>query len=298
MSESLEKQLITAFMSAWSEAAPSLLGRPSTLAALSSREVTGDGVGSAVAGAAEWPSAFAVTCTGALSGVLTCLFRPEDSQMLQSMLPASTQGGTLSSQIALIHATLTSTATQLSASAPQPITFGEVAHLDLSNNPLRLAAMVGDQIWLHTLSLTVGDEMDTQALVFYAPNGSLTASVPNYSAAAAASASPLTPSNDVAPPSSVFATARESTAPRNIERLLDVELEVVVRFGITNMPLRDVVRMGPGTMIELNRGVDEPVELLVNGQSLARGEVVVVDGYYGVRITEIVTPVERALSFK
>src|SRR5437016_1733691 len=90
---------------------------------------------------------------------------------------------------------------------------------------------------------------------------------------------------------------REPAPPRNIERLLDVELEVVVRFGITNMMLRDVVRMGPGTMIELDRGVDEPVELLVNGQPLARGEVVVVDGYYGVRITEIIMPVERALSF-
>ncbi|HVG39488.1 MAG TPA: FliM/FliN family flagellar motor switch protein, partial [Pyrinomonadaceae bacterium] len=67
-------------------------------------------------------------------------------------------------------------------------------------------------------------------------------------------------------------------------------------FGVTNVPLRDVVRMGVGTMIELNRAVDEPVELLVNGRSLARGEVVVVDGYYGVRITEIGASSERALS--
>ena len=78
--------------------------------------------------------------------------------------------------------------------------------------------------------------------------------------------------------------------------MLDVELDLVVRFGVTNVPLRDVVRMGVGTMIELNRAVDEPVELLVNGRPLARGEVVVVDGYYGVRITEIGAPNERALS--
>jgi flagellar motor switch protein FliN/FliY len=73
-----------------------------------------------------------------------------------------------------------------------------------------------------------------------------------------------------------------------------VELDVVVRFGVTNIPLRDVVRMGVGTMIELNRAVDEPVELLVNVRPLARGEVVVVDGYYGVRITEISPASERA----
>jgi flagellar motor switch protein FliN/FliY len=54
--------------------------------------------------------------------------------------------------------------------------------------------------------------------------------------------------------------------------------------------------MGTGSMIELNRTVDEPVELLVNGRPLARGEVVVIDGYYGVRITEITSQDERAMS--
>lgn len=88
----------------------------------------------------------------------------------------------------------------------------------------------------------------------------------------------------------------DATPARNIERLLDVKLDVVVRFGTTSVPLRDVARMGVGTMIELDRGVEEPVELLVNGKTLARGEVVVVDGYYGVRITEIAASSERALS--
>lgn len=81
---------------------------------------------------------------------------------------------------------------------------------------------------------------------------------------------------------------------KNIERLMDVEMNVTVRFGKTEMPLRDVVRFGVGSMIELNRSVDEPVELLVNNFPFAHGEVVVVDGYYGVRITEIGTPEERS----
>lgn len=93
------------------------------------------------------------------------------------------------------------------------------------------------------------------------------------------------------------ASAGDATVPaRNIERLLDVKLDVVVRFGTTSVPLRDVARMGVGAMIELDRGVEEPVELLVNGKTLARGEVVVVDGYYGVRITEIAASSERELS--
>ena len=73
----------------------------------------------------------------------------------------------------------------------------------------------------------------------------------------------------------------------NIDRLMDVEMDVTVRFGLTEIPLHEVVNFGSGSMIELNRTVDEPVELLVNNFPFAKGEVVVVDGYYSVRITEI-----------
>jgi flagellar motor switch protein FliN/FliY len=79
----------------------------------------------------------------------------------------------------------------------------------------------------------------------------------------------------------------EITQPKNIDRLMEVEMDVTVRFGLSEMPLRDVVRFGVGSMIELNRTVDEPVDLLVNNFPFARGEVVVIDGYYGVRVTEI-----------
>lgn len=80
----------------------------------------------------------------------------------------------------------------------------------------------------------------------------------------------------------------------NIDRLLDVEMNITVRFGTTEVALRDIVRFGIGSMIELNRTVDEPVELLVNNSPFARGEVVVIDGYYGVKVTEIGSPEERS----
>ncbi len=81
--------------------------------------------------------------------------------------------------------------------------------------------------------------------------------------------------------------AAKHNAAVNINRLLEVELDVIVRFGITTLPLSEVARLGVGAMIELGRGIDEPVELLINNRVFARGEVVVVDGYYGVRIIEI-----------
>ena len=88
--------------------------------------------------------------------------------------------------------------------------------------------------------------------------------------------------------------AKNIDPAKNIERLLDVEMNVTVRFGKTEIPLREAVNFGVGSMIELNRSVDEPVDLLVNNFPFARGEVVVIDGYYGVRVTEIGSPEERS----
>jgi flagellar motor switch protein FliN len=81
---------------------------------------------------------------------------------------------------------------------------------------------------------------------------------------------------------------------KNIERLLNVEMDVTVRFGTAEIPLGNVVRFGIGTMLELNHKVEEPVDLLVNNYPFARGEVVVIDGYYGVRVTEICSVKERS----
>jgi flagellar motor switch protein FliN/FliY len=82
----------------------------------------------------------------------------------------------------------------------------------------------------------------------------------------------------------------------NLAALLDVQLPVSIRFGETEMLLEDVIKLGIGSVIELNSAVDDPVELVVNGHCFARGEVVTVDGFYGVRITEITSVGERIKS--
>jgi flagellar motor switch protein FliN/FliY len=82
----------------------------------------------------------------------------------------------------------------------------------------------------------------------------------------------------------------------NLGVLMDVQLPVSIRFGETEMLLEDVVKLGVGSVIELSSAADEPVELIVNGKSLARGEVVTIDGLYGVRITEISNVSERIRS--
>lgn len=85
-------------------------------------------------------------------------------------------------------------------------------------------------------------------------------------------------------------------ARQNLEMLLDVDLELSVSFGRTTLVLQEVLKLSSGSIVELNRSASDPVELLVNGSVVARGEVVVVDGNYGIRITEVVSPRERIRS--
>jgi flagellar motor switch protein FliN len=80
----------------------------------------------------------------------------------------------------------------------------------------------------------------------------------------------------------------------NLALLLDVELEATIRFGQRDMLLREVFDLVPGAVIELNQLVNEPVELLVAGRLIARGEVVVVDGNFGLRVTEVAANSQRA----
>lgn len=75
--------------------------------------------------------------------------------------------------------------------------------------------------------------------------------------------------------------------------LLEVELPVGVSFGRTQMRLKDAIKLSTGSIVELNRTITEPVEIIVNNCVIARGEVVVVEGNYGVRIKEIVSREER-----
>jgi flagellar motor switch protein FliN/FliY len=85
---------------------------------------------------------------------------------------------------------------------------------------------------------------------------------------------------------------------RNLDLLLDVELEASIRFGQKELLLRDVLNLRPGMVVELARQVSEPAELLVAGRLMARGEVVVVEGNYGLRITEILSPAERMAAIR
>jgi len=82
----------------------------------------------------------------------------------------------------------------------------------------------------------------------------------------------------------------------NINRLLDVNLNLSVELGRKRMQIKEILDLGPGKIIELDKLAGEPVDLLVNGKLLAKGEVVVVDENFGVRITDLADPKDRIKS--
>ena len=78
----------------------------------------------------------------------------------------------------------------------------------------------------------------------------------------------------------------------SIDLLFDVQLHLSVELGRTSIPVREILQLGPGSIVELDKLAGEPVDILVNGKLIARGEVVVVDENFGVRVTEIASQTE------
>jgi flagellar motor switch protein FliN/FliY len=90
-----------------------------------------------------------------------------------------------------------------------------------------------------------------------------------------------------------------STAPGSgIELVRDIQVTLTVELGRTDMVINDILELTPGKVIELDRLAGEPLDILVNGTLLARGEVVVVDENFGIRLTSIIDPAERAAVIK
>jgi len=109
--------------------------------------------------------------------------------------------------------------------------------------------------------------------------------------AAEAVAAPVSPREAVG-------ESRPAAQSRTMDLLLEVDLPVSISFGKALLPMKDVLKLTTGSIVELNRGLNEPVEVLVNHCLIARGEVVVVEGNYGVRIQEIASRQDRLRSLR
>jgi flagellar motor switch protein FliN len=96
-----------------------------------------------------------------------------------------------------------------------------------------------------------------------------------------------------APSAASAKTPAQAPLPNSIDLLLDVELPVSISFGRAQLALKDVIKLTTGSIVELNRAVSEPVEVIVNNCVIARGEVVVVEGNFGIRVKQVISRQER-----
>jgi flagellar motor switch protein FliN/FliY len=84
----------------------------------------------------------------------------------------------------------------------------------------------------------------------------------------------------------------------NLDALMDVQVTLSVEIGRQKLPIKQLISLNQGSIVELDREVNEPLDLMVNGTLIARGEVVVVDGHFGLRLIDIVSPPERLKQLK
>jgi flagellar motor switch protein FliN/FliY len=98
--------------------------------------------------------------------------------------------------------------------------------------------------------------------------------------------------------SSGSSSAGSSTKDRNLNLILDIPLKVTVELGRTKMPVSELLNLTQGSVIELMKLAGEPMEVLVNEKLIARGEAVVVNEKFGVRLTDIISPAERIEQIK
>ena len=89
-----------------------------------------------------------------------------------------------------------------------------------------------------------------------------------------------------------------TTGGRDINFLLDIPLVVMIEIGRTKMFIKDLLQLGQGSVIELDKMVGEPMDVFVNGKLIARGEVVVINEKFGIRLTDIISPSERLQQLK
>ncbi len=133
-----------------------------------------------------------------------------------------------------------------------------------------------------------------------AGNGAVAPATPATAATPTAAASPpaARPTREELPrtasPAPAASPPASPSAPAvNLNMVLDIPVQLSVELGRTRVPIKQVLQLKPGSIVELDSVAGEPVDVLVNGYLIAHGEVVVVNGKFGIRLTDVVTPSER-----
>ena len=98
--------------------------------------------------------------------------------------------------------------------------------------------------------------------------------------------------NDSHPEEAPVETA-ETGEKYDLELILDIPLDINVELGKVKMPINELLQLGQGSIIELSKAVGEPLDIYVNNKLIAKGEVVILDDHYGIRVADIINPMDR-----
>lgn len=162
-----------------------------------------------------------------------------------------------------------------------------------------LGATAGGEVQLH-LSASAAPSWSSDAIAWLQTHNQAGAAITLEIQISPALAAELQQKVQAATSPGARAQESEASTPAVTEsvssyrRLMDVGLDVKLRFGMRHMPLRDVLALSAGVVVELENSLHSPVDLLLDGRLIAQGEVVIVDGKYGLRITDVVEPAAGA----
>jgi flagellar motor switch protein FliN len=266
-------RLFSSFPDAWKQAAAEIAG-VETLCAEDYSGAASDLDGAVAPDVIrEANMGFVSVATGDASGALAFLFNRQAMEQLERLSAAASGSGLPQTQ-KIIGAIVSAWSSQADAktqlSPPESVSFeGDW-----------LARVGGTASQASVCTVTVGEQVKLSLTALFFPNVDGETLKTELTAP------------DPSPAPRVVKSGSDAWL-KNVSRLFNVEVDLIVRFGATTLALNEIIRMGIGSMLELNRAVDEPVDILVNDQLIARGEVVVIDGYYGVRVCEIISTVER-----
>ena len=125
------------------------------------------------------------------------------------------------------------------------------------------------------------------------------AAASSAASARAESASELQTSDQVSPATFTnFAPTGASGAGNDINMILDIPVQLTVELGRTRIPIKNILQLAQGSVVELEAMAGEPMDVLVNGYLIAQGEVVVVNEKFGIRLTDVISPAERIRKLK
>jgi flagellar motor switch protein FliN len=278
------RALVDRLAQGWARFGAERMQRAVKLEVLSLEAVAGKAASQSVADPELWPAAFLVPLTDDGQGKLIFLLKKNDAQLLQRLSAAALQPPALEHPMAAATSLINAVVDDL-AGAP-----GQTSYLDLSVDGALWSELADESLlWLCNCRLVIEGESPIEIWFLL------------VEAAGPLQTSGATPETELRQQGQEGALAQEQRrtelgeqiGPMGIDRLLDVELDLILRFGKTEMRLQEVVELEAGSIIELDEALGEPVELRSGGHCLARAELVAVGGYYGVRIIEVTPAAER-----